>query len=97
MLFRSGSPIKFLKISSDTYSSHKISVEVSRASQVHQIPHTGCAQIGPVISTTVLNAMPTSAADTASQSHFGLRAPRYAMFATNTTVNAISATIPLGA
>ena len=58
------------------YSSHKTNVVVSRASHVHQMPHTGCAQIGPVISPMVQHATPTSAAATPSQSHFGWRVAR---------------------
>ena len=41
--------------------SQRTSVLVRRASHVHQIPHTGRAQIGPVTNTTVQNTTPTSA------------------------------------
>src|SRR5271163_67071 len=70
---RSGSSTSVRNIRYATYSSHSTKVEVSRASQVHQMPHTGCAQIGPLISTTEVNANPTSAAETPSQSHLGSR------------------------
>src|SRR6476661_2383647 len=43
-------------------------VEVSRTSQVHQMPHTGRAHSGPVTNTTVQNTTPTSALTTASAS-----------------------------
>ena len=43
--------------------SHSTRVEVRRMSHVHQMPQTGRAQIGPVISTTVQKTTPTSAAD----------------------------------
>src|SRR6266446_648261 len=43
-------------------------VEVSRTSQVHQMPHTGRAHSGPVTNTTVQNTTPTSAVTTASAS-----------------------------
>ena len=41
---------------------------MSRASQVHQVPQIGLAQIGPVVSMTALNATPTSADDAAKRS-----------------------------
>src|SRR5579883_325296 len=61
------------------YSSQSTRVEVRRASHAHQTPHAGCAQIGPVSSTTVQNAIPVSAEATASQSHFDSRFSRYPM------------------
>jgi hypothetical protein len=64
-------------------------VSVSRASQVHQMPQTGFAQIGPVIRTTVLKARPTSAAETASQSHSFWRLARKPMQARKETKKAI--------
>src|SRR5215471_10738387 len=70
---RSGSSTSVRSNKYETYSSHSTNVDVSRASHVHQMPHTGCAQIGPVISTTVVNAKPTSAPDTPSQSYFCCR------------------------
>ena len=42
-------------------SSQSTKVEVSLASQVHQIPHTGFAHSGPVTSTQVQKMKPTSA------------------------------------
>src|SRR5271155_5586168 len=72
------------------YSSHKMKVVVRRASQVHQIPHTGRAHSGPVISPIEQMATPTSAADTASQSQRGWRVARYAMFAKNTMKKALN-------
>ena len=42
-------------------------MRVSRASQVHQVPQIGLAQIGPVVSITALNTMPTSAELAANQ------------------------------
>src|SRR5437667_4329749 len=65
-------------------------VEVSRASQVHQIPQTGCAQIGPVTSTTVVNTNPTSAAETASQSQRSARRQTYMRFARKQMKNVVS-------
>ena len=41
---------------------------MSRASQVHQVPQIGLAQIGPVVSITTPNATPTSADDAAKRS-----------------------------
>src|SRR2546425_3768934 len=65
----------------ERYSTQSTNVEVSRASQVHQMPQTGLAQMGPVTRTTVKKATPTSAEDTASQSHFGARRNRQATLA----------------
>src|SRR6202790_1174822 len=70
---RSGSSTSVRRTRKQTYSSHKISVEVRRQSQVHQIPHTGSAQSGPLTSTTDVNTNPPSAAETLSQSHCGWR------------------------
>src|SRR4029077_12348664 len=70
---RSGSSTSVRRTKYATYSSHNTNVEVSRASHVHHMPHTGCAQIGPVTKTTVVNASPTSAAETPSQSQRGCR------------------------
>ena len=47
------------------------SVSVSRASQVHQVPQIGLAQIGPVVSMTALKATPTSAEAAANRSSRG--------------------------
>ena len=44
---------------------------MSRASQVHQVPQIGLAQIGPVVSMTALNATPTSAEAAANRSSRG--------------------------
>ena len=65
--------------------SHNTSVEVSRTSQVHQIPQTGRAHSGPVTRTTVQKTTPTSAAATATASAFGLRRIRYTTEATKFT------------
>ena len=43
-------------------------VRVSRASQVHHVPQIGFAQIGPVVSITKENAVPTSALAAAKRS-----------------------------
>ena len=43
-----------------------MNVVVSRASQVHQMPHTGRAHSGPVISPMVQHTTPTSTPDTPS-------------------------------
>src|ERR1700730_1966842 len=68
---RSGSSTSVRKRRKHMYSSHRMNVEVSRASQVHQMPQTGCAQIGPLTRTTVVKTRPTSAAEMLSQSHCG--------------------------
>ena len=65
--------------------SHSTSVEVSRASQVHQIPHTGLAQIGPVINTAVQKMMPISAQDSARRSHLRFLVIRYPILPMKTT------------
>src|SRR5271154_7397708 len=70
---RSGSSISVRSMRYAMYSSQSTAVDVSRASQVHQIPHTGLAQIGPVTRHAEVNTSPTSAADTPSQSHRGFR------------------------
>jgi len=44
------------------------SVRVSRASQVHHTPQIGRAQMGPVVSITMANAVPTSADAAANRS-----------------------------
>ena len=44
------------------------SVSVRRASHVHQVPQIGLPQIGPVMSTTVVNSRPTSAELSAKRS-----------------------------
>ena len=43
------------------YSSHRMKVDVSRASHVHQIPQAGFAHKGPVTSTQQQKTKPTSA------------------------------------
>src|SRR5262245_50251308 len=45
---RSGSSINVRSSRKAMYNNHSTNAEVSRASHVHQIPHAGCAQIGPV-------------------------------------------------
>src|SRR5580704_8517309 len=70
------------------YNNHRMNVEVSRASQVHQIPQTGCAQMGPLTRTTVVKTSPTSAAEMLSQSHCGWRRNTYMTFATKHRKNA---------
>ena len=52
------------------YIKNKISVVVSRGSQVHHVPQIGFAQIGPVINTSVMNNVPISAVARPSRSHF---------------------------
>src|ERR1700693_1416078 len=78
---RSGSSTRVRRSRKHAYNSHRIKVEVSRASQVHQIPQTGCAQIGPLTKTTVVKTNPTSAAEMLSQSHCGWRRNTYSTFA----------------
>jgi hypothetical protein len=56
--------------------SQRTSVVVRRASHVHQMPHTGRAQMGPVIKTMVQNTTPTSALAAASASALRLRFQR---------------------
>src|SRR5260370_41499566 len=85
------------KIRYERYSSHSTSVDVRRASHAQYTPHAGLAQIGPVRSTTVQNASPTSAADTPSQSHFASRLNRKPKLPIKHTINAASAVIPQGA
>ena len=58
---------------------------VSRASQVHQMPHTGRAQIGPVMRTMLQNITPTSAEAAANASLAVLRFHRYTMEARKLT------------
>src|SRR5271168_1732192 len=82
---RSCSSISVRSIRYATYSSQSTAVDVSRASQVHQMPHTGLAQIGPVTRHAEVNARPTSAAAMPSQSHLGLRFNTYATLATKHT------------
>src|SRR5450432_1604934 len=86
---RSGSSTRVRSSRKQAYSSQRINVEVRRASQVHQMPHTGCAQMGPVTSTTLVKTRPTSAADTLSQSHCGWRRKTYSKFATKQMKKAV--------
>ena len=72
-----------------------MNVDVIRASQVHQMPHTGLAHIGPVTKTMVTNATPTSAEATLSQSHFGFRVRRKPTLPTKTMKNATKKVQPL--
>ncbi len=53
--------------------------------------------MGPVRISTVQNAMPTSAAETPSQSHLARRVNTYPKFPTKQTKNESSATMPEGA
>ena len=55
------------------------SVSVSRASHVHHVPQIGFAPDGPVVSTTVVNTSPTSAALSARRSARSSRSQRYTM------------------
>src|SRR5712691_7365711 len=92
---RSASPMSVRSSRKDMYSSQSTNVEVNRASQVHQMPHTGRAQMGPVTKTTVLNTTPTSAAETPSQSQRISRLKRYKRLAMKQMKNARNAVIPL--
>ena len=67
---RSGCPPNERNMKYPTYIKNKISVVVSRGSQVHHVPQIGLAQIGPVINTSVTNNVPISAAARPSRSHF---------------------------
>jgi hypothetical protein len=58
-------------------------VVVSLGSQVHQMPHTGRARSGPVISPIVQQTGPTAPADTPKSSHRSLRVERKAILETN--------------
>ena len=53
------------------------SVDVSRASHVHHAPQIVFPQSGPVMSTTVVNTSPTSAALSATRSSFSSLSHRY--------------------
>ena len=66
-------------------------VRVSRASQVHQVPQIGLAQIGPVVSITALNTTPTSADAAANRSSRGSLSHRYSALVIPTSENASSA------
>jgi hypothetical protein len=66
-------------------------VRVSLASHVHQVPHIGLAQMGPVVSMTALNATPTSADAAAKRSSRESLSHRYSALAMPTSENASSA------
>ena len=66
-------------------------VSVSLASQVHHVPQIGFPQIGPVVSTTVVNSSPTSADASATRSARGSRSQRYTTEVTATTPKAMYA------
>ena len=64
--------------------SHSTNVVVSLGSHVHQVFHTGRAQIIPVKSATEMKTTPTSPAEWARLSHLRSRLIRYMTLPTNT-------------
>ena len=61
---------------------------VNRGSQVHQVFHTGLAQIDPLTMFIVVNTTPISADDIATPSYFSFWVAKYMMLAMNVTKNA---------
>jgi hypothetical protein len=61
---------------------------VSRASQVHHVPHVGLPQIEPVAMARPVKSTPTSADACASRSAAGRRRTRYTIEAAATTAKA---------
>ena len=62
-----------------------MSCDVMRASQAHQMPHSTRPQMLPVARLTSVNMVPTSTAETASESQAKFFLIRNAMLATTAT------------
>ena len=71
-------------------------MEVSRASQVHHVPQIGFPQMGPVVSTIVAKAVPTSADASANESSRASLRNRKKMLARPTRIIAVSVQIAAG-